>query len=227
MEFLQNWASFLIARMNPAVLHNLEKYYCLKKIHYLSALEHVEGDYLEFGIFQGSSFCHSIRCHRELIKHDPNIPTKKFYGFDSFQGFGDLNQEDQHPFYKDQNFSTSLIKVKRRVAKAAGNNIDARIVPGFFKDSLRQDIGIEKSGIIFIDSDTFESASQALEFSASTVQTGTFIVLDDYFSYCGRDDRGVRRAFLEFLKKGFEVREVLKYGMGGAAFVVSRCPDFR
>ena len=222
MEFLQNLASFLIARLSPAVSHNLEKYYALKKIHYLSALEHTEGDYLEFGIFRGSSFCHSIRCHRALMKRFPDIPAKGFYGFDSFQGFGELGGEDEHPFYKDQNFVASLRKVERRVAKIAGK-MNVQIVPGFFKDSLRQDIGVKRSGIIFIDSDTFESADQALSFCAPTVQIGTFIVLDDYFSYRGRNDRGVRGAFVQFLEKGFEVREVLKYGMGGAAFVVSKC----
>ena len=225
MEFLQNWASFLIAQINPAVLHNLEKYLALKKLFYLSTLERGGGDYLEFGVFQGSSFCHAIRCHRKLIKNDPNIPPRKFYGFDSFQGFGDLDEKDRHPFYKDQNFSTSLVKVKRRVAKVARKNIDAQIIPGFFKDTLKQNLGIEKIGILFIDSDTFESANQALNFSTSIMQIGSFIMLDDYFSYRGRNDRGVRRAFLDFLKKGFEAREVLKYGMGGVAFVVSKCPE--
>ena len=58
LDFLQDWASSLIAGINPAIIHNIEKYYILKKVHYLSTIEGVEGDYLKFGVFTGSSFCH-------------------------------------------------------------------------------------------------------------------------------------------------------------------------
>ena len=68
LEFLQDLASFLIAGISPHVTHNLEKYYALKKVFSLSAFEGIEGDYLEFGIFRGSSFCHSIRCFKRLAK---------------------------------------------------------------------------------------------------------------------------------------------------------------
>ena len=64
LDFLQDFASVFIASLNPAVVHNLEKYMALKKVHYLSAIESIEGDYLEFGVFNGSSFCHSIRCYK-------------------------------------------------------------------------------------------------------------------------------------------------------------------
>ena len=67
LEFLQGLSSRIISSINPAVIHNLEKYYTLKKVHYLSAIEDIEGDYLEFGVFTGSSFCHSIRCNNKLI----------------------------------------------------------------------------------------------------------------------------------------------------------------
>ena len=51
LEFLQVMASKLISGINPAVIHNIEKYYILKKVHYLAAIEELEGDYLEFGVF--------------------------------------------------------------------------------------------------------------------------------------------------------------------------------
>ena len=81
LNFLQNWASAIIARLNPAIIHNIEKYSALKKVHYLSAIEGVEGDYLEFGVFTGSSFCHSIRCCKNLLKLNPNLKSTSFFGF--------------------------------------------------------------------------------------------------------------------------------------------------
>ena len=225
LEFLQNWASAFIAWLNPAITHNLEKYYALKKVHYLSTIEGIQGDYLEFGVFTGSSFCHSIRCFKQLVKFNPNISNTKFYGFDSFSGFGDINREDEHPFYRNNNFKTSLSKVERRVKRVAGD-IAFQLIPGFFNESLKdgpEKMKIEKARIIFIDSDTFISANQALSFCHSIVQTGTFIVLDDYFSYKGREDRGVRRAFSEFIDEGkYKVRQVFSYGMGGMVYVISK-----
>ncbi len=223
-EFLQDWASALIAGVNPAIVHNLEKYHSLKKVHYLSAIEDVEGDYLEFGVFTGSSFCHSIRCCKKLARLNPKTLNTKFYGFDSFAGFGTLAEDDKHSFYTDDNFATSLPTVSRRVQRVAGE-IKFQLVSGFFSDSLKdgaKQLGIEKSRVIFIDSDTYSSANEALIFCIPTIQEGTFIVLDDYFSYRGSEDRGVTRAFSEFIAQSkIKVRHVFTYGMGGAVYVVS------
>ena len=223
-EFLQDWASALIAGINPAVVHNVAKYHTLKKVHYLSAIEDIDGDYLEFGVYTGSSFCHSIRCCRKLAGLNPRILNACFFGFDSFAGFGTLSEGDQHPFYTDNRFDTSLAQVDRRVSRVA-RDITYRLVPGFFSDSLKAGAlhyGILKSRVIFVDSDTYSSASEALTFSLPTVQNGTFFVLDDYYSYRGSEEHGVARAFSEFIEHGgLKVRQVLTYGMGGSVYVVS------
>lgn len=227
LEFLQNWASAFIAGLNPAVAHNLEKYHALKKVFWLSTIEDIEGDYLEFGVFTGSSFCHAIRCCRKLAKLHPHIAAVKFYGFDSFTGFGAVQEEDRHPIYNDGNFDVNLPQVERRVRRAA-KGFAFRLIPGFFSESLQhgpRKYGIEKARIIFIDTDMFGSASQALAFCRQTIQQGTFLMLDDYFAYRGREDRGVRRAFAEFAAANrIKVRQVFAYGMGGVVFVVSQAP---
>lgn len=222
--FLQDLASALIAGVNSAVIHNLEKYYALKKVFYLSSIEDIDGDYLEFGVFTGSSFCHSIRCCRRIGRLRPKVLNTRFFGFDSFSGFSSLSEDDKHPFYIDENFAASLPLVNKRVAKVAGS-VCFRLIPGFFSDSLEGGaaaFGISRSRIIFIDSDTYSSAAEALRFCMPTVQEGTFVVLDDYFSYKGSEAKGVARAFAEFIERGrFSVRHVLTYGMGGAVYVIS------
>ena len=224
LNFLQDAASAFIARVNPAVIHNLEKYVALKKVHYLAAIEEIEGDYLEFGVFTGSSFCHSIRCVQKLSKINPLISNTKFYGFDSFEGFGDLDSEDDHPFYKDTNFETSFEKVNSRVNKVS-KELGFKLIKGFFNESLSEKpsyYGIEKSRIIFIDSDTYSSAKEALVFVTPTIQEGTYIILDDFFSYKGSERKGIAKAFKEFQdKEGIETRHVLTYGMGGVVFIIS------
>lgn len=222
-EFLQDWASKFIASINPAVIHNIDKYLALKKIHYLSAIEDISGDYLEFGVFTGSSFCHSIRCCKKLSNLNPNVLKTKFYGFDSFSGFGVITESDNHSFYKDENFDTSLARVDRRV-KAVSSDLFYKLIPGFFSDSLKEgasNFGIENARIIFIDSDTYISAKQALNFCSKVIRSGTFIMLDDYYSYRGSLARGVAGAFHEFLAEtGIGVREVFTYGMGGVVYIV-------
>lgn len=228
LNFLQNWASTIIARVNPAIIHNIEKYSALKKVHYLSAIEGIEGDYLEFGVFTGSSFCHSIRCCKNLLKLNPNLKSTSFFGFDSFEGFGELDKDDKHPFYTDQNFATSFDKVQKRVKSVSGP-FKFKLIKGFFSDSLKNgptSLGIKKSRIVFIDSDTYSSSKDAFNFVINTIQEGTFIVLDDYYSYKGSESKGVALAFNEFIVKGkFNIRHVLNYGMGGVVYIISKIND--
>ena len=101
-----------------------------------------------------------------MIPFADNMTDTKFYGFDSFQGFGELKEEDLHTFYQDDNFKTELDFVERRCAKAA-KKLQYQLVPGFFEQSLADGaaaMGIDAARIIFIDSDTFISADQAFRF---------------------------------------------------------------
>ena len=151
LDFLQNFASVFIASLNPAVVHNLEKYMALKKVHYLSSIEDIDGDYIEFGVYTGSSFCHSIRCVKKLARINSSINSTSFYGFDSFEGFGELLDEDKHPFYEDSNFEANYKKVNSRVKRTA-KGINYRLIKGFFSETLAagaESYGIKKSRIVF------------------------------------------------------------------------------
>ena len=224
-DLLQTLASKLISTVNPAIVHNIEKYVALKKVHYLTCVEHLEGDYLEFGVFTGSSFTHSIRCSRKMEKIFPGVKNCKFYGYDSFEGFGELQEIDTHAFYTDENFETSYENVFKRVSKCAGT-YKFKLLKGFFNETLKNGAkadGIDMARVIFIDSDTYSSSKEALDYSIPTIQTGTYVILDDYFSYKGDENKGVAKAFNEFLDIGnFSARRVLDYGMGGSVFVISK-----
>ena len=183
LQFLQSFASNLIAYINPAVTHNLEKYYAIKKVFYLSTIEDINGDYVEFGVFEGSSFSHSIRCYLNLKEYMP--PNKdneiKFYGFDSFDGFGKLNEEDFHPFYADEQFKTSISQVNNRIKKCA-EGTEFKLIPGFFDKTLSVKpnfYGIRSARIIFIDTDTFSSSLQALEFCKNIIIDWSWVGYND------------------------------------------------
>ena len=226
LVFLQILASNVISYINPAVTHNLEKYYAIKKVFYLSSIEDISGDYLEFGVFEGSSFSHAIRCYLNLKEYMPQNNDKQisFFGFDSFDGFDKLTDEDFHPFYKDEQFKTSFSFVKNRIEKCS-KGTQFKLVKGFFEETLSVEpgrYGIKKARIIFIDADTLTGSSYSLEFCRELICEGTYLILDDYFSYKGSKTKGVAGAFSEFRKKyNFCFREVFSYGMGGKVFVCS------
>ena len=80
-----------------------------------------------------------------------------------------------------------------------------------------------KARIVFIDSDTYNSAKAVLNFLKQSIQEGTIIILDDYFSYRGSLTRGVAGATYEFMKKtNIQFRELSSYGMGGKVVIVSK-----
>ncbi len=224
LEFLQTWASNLISYINPVVIHNLEKYYAIKKAFYLSLIEDIEGDYIEFGVFEGSSFTHAIRCYRDLYKYIPKGLEKKtrFFGFDSFAGFGELDSNDIHPFYVDEQFTTSYDHVSRRISRVS-KGIDFKLVEGFLEETLQvlpREYGIKNARIIFIDTDTMSSAAHALTFCQSLIGIGTILILDDYYSYKGSKSKGVAGAFSTFIENtGYSFREIFSYGMGGKVLI--------
>lgn len=223
LGFLQTFVSKVISNLNPAVIHNIEKYIALKKVSYLTSIESIDGDYLEFGVFRGSSFSHSIRSWNRH-KHLSDNKTMNFFGFDSFEGFGKLEESELHSFYTNENFSSDYNKVFKKI-KRGSKGLTFKLIKGFFEKTLAngpKEYGIEKAKIIFIDSDTYSSANYAFNFCKDIVQEGTYIILDDFFSYRGSMKKGVARAFSDF-KNNTKIctRHVMNYGNGGSVFVVS------
>ena len=228
IEFLQVFASSFISYLNPAITHNIEKYYAIKKAFYLSCIEKIEGDYLEFGVYEGSSFNHAIRCYLNKKIYMPiNREHKvRFFGFDSFDGFDNLSSSEKHPFYIDEQFKTSYEFVQKKVSRLSKKySLDAYLIKGFLKDTLRDGsskYGIQKARIIFIDLDIYTPSIQALLFCKDLIQEGTILILDDFFSYRGSLNKGVAKAFNEFKElTNYKFREISSYGMGGKIFICS------
>lgn len=171
-----------------------------------------------------------MQCCLSISKQfNPNYIKTNFFGFDSFDGFGDLDESDKHSFFIDQNFPANYSRVNKRCVAAAKSKVNFKLIRGFFEDSLSggaKKYSIKKARIIFIDSDTYSAASAVLKFCMPIVQLGTFIILDDNFSYKGSSQHGEKRAFDEFVVDGgFEVRKVFDYGMGSSVYIISGYVD--
>lgn len=220
----QNLASWIWARIPSVIAHNLEKYSALHKAFYLTGLEQLEGDYLEFGVFTGSSFVFATRIHRRL-SYLGAIGTR-FFGFDSFSGFGKVTEKDSHPFYLDSIFQVSAKKVRKNISRKA-RGCETHLIEGYFENTLKGrtalDLGIKKARIVFIDCDLLDPSALALDFILPTLQSGTVLIMDDFFSYRGNPTRGVCGAFEALNRKHPELkwRHIGDYGMGGVIFILN------
>ena len=220
--FLQNALSWFATKSPPVFEHNYGKYLAIKKAFYLTALEQLEGDYLEFGVFTGSSFVLALRAHRQT----KYLTHKKvqFWGFDSFSGFGEIDSNDKHPFYFDGMFNIDAQKVKKNIYKHASSE-KVNLIEGFFEETLKnktpRDMGISKGRIIFIDCDLKKPAETVFKFIAPIIQQGTILILDDYFSYYGDINKGIAGAYEAFKKVYPHMlwRRIYDYGYGGSAFI--------
>ena len=201
--FIQNTAASLISNISPFLENTISKYLAIKKALYITAHEQINGNYLEFGVFTGSSFNYAIKANKNIEKIFGETNCE-YIGFDSFKGFGKVKDEDIHPGFTDQFFSVNERKVIKNINKIAkGENV--RLIKGFYQNTIKnkttEDLEIfNKSRVIMIDCDLKESTQLALEFIKPSLQEGTIILFDDFLDYKGSMEKGECGAFEDFKK---------------------------
>lgn len=224
--FFQDITSWLVNLLPTVFEHNLEKHYAIKKSFYMTAMDQTQGDYYEFGIFTGSSFICAIRAHDKMRKIAKMNTT--FFGFDSFQGFGDIKESDQHIFFQNNVFSIPNKQKILDFIKKRSKKYSYQIIDGFFEETLKDKscsiLSPNKVRIVFIDCDLKEPASLAFEFIKDGIQEGTILIMDDFYLFKGNKEKGVAGSFYDFEKKYpyIQFRKLFDYGYGSAAFIVSR-----
>jgi hypothetical protein len=194
----------------------------------------IYGDYLEFGVYKGDTMlsshcqyiifrqwmkneiCSSERWRKKQIEEFYNFHAS-FYGFDSFEGIPE-NDEDKVAFNKGT-YCMSKEFVEARLLKNGVKSNYLHLIKSYFSHLSDTDIPT-KASVIHIDSDLFESAKQALDLCKDSIQQGTIILFDDYNCFNSRNDKGERKALLEFAKNsGFELEKWFSYKYVGQAFI--------
>lgn len=205
--FVHNLASIFSNIIPTFILHNFEKYKIIRFTIENAFMDSIEGDYLEFGTFTGSSLNHSINCYKKIYKNQ-NI---KIYSFDSFQGF----PEENHKIFKSEdyigNYSNAL--------KIASKYKNCKIIKGFFKDTLNDDSlknEIKKISIVFIDCDLAISSTDIFEFIKPRLNYGAFIIIDDFFNIDFNKKSIRNELYKKFDKADLEVTRY--FGLQGVVF---------
>jgi len=212
--FAQDFYIKINSFISPAVLHNTEKHEILKKFLFYKEIEGILGDYIEFGVYEGTSLKGAASYWRKI-----GSKKMRFYGFDSFTGMAP-KKTDYHPFYTHFDFSTDFKQVKKRFS----NFPEVSLIPGFFRQTLKKTpkhYNINKAAIVMMDCDLYSSSKLAFDFLGPVIQKGTIFILDDFFNYKGDEKKGVQAAFKKFVKNNrLNLREIIRYGIGGIVYII-------
>ena len=221
--FVQNFVASIASIVPPYLEFSVAKYFAIKKAMYIIANDATRGNYLEFGVFTGSSFNFAMKVNKKIEKIFGKMDCE-FIGFDSFKGFGEIKKEDENPTFKDHIFSVNEKKVLQNIQKCAKGQ-KMRIIKGFYKETIEnkttKDLNIDKARVVMIDCDLKESTRLALEFIKPSIQEGTIILFDDFVFFKGSKNKGEYGAFADFRKKYPEIlfRRIFDYGYGSRAFI--------
>jgi O-methyltransferase len=230
----------------PSVISDAVNANIIYKAAQITSAEHVPGDYLEFGVFRGTSFIkafHTIKQVYERRASDPdNIHTNeyrrgvaqcwedfRFFAFDSFQGLPKVEGIDtQSSDFTGGKFSCSLDSFLGNIRQHGVDTGRVVAVPGWFKDSCSQATlakhNLKAASIIHIDCDLYESARTVLEFISPLLVDGTVLIFDDWYCYRGNPNAGEQRAFREWTAQmtGWLFTEYQKEGPWRNSFIASR-----
>lgn len=182
------------------------------------------GDYLEFGVFVGTSLLCMQRALESRLLTDVRL-----VGFDSFEGLPDAAAHDDGGHWLPGEFASDIATTKRYLTENGVDWSRVQLVPGWFSDTLtpvtREALGLQRAHVIMVDCDIYSSTKTALEFCAPLIYD-TVILFDDWHSAGDLAAKGMgeKRAFDEFLAAHphFIVQQLDAYSATAAVFHVVR-----
>jgi hypothetical protein len=198
----------------------------------------VEGDYLEFGVWQGRSFAaayHALMYNRrrqlaaahetpEFRRWKETAP--RFFAFDSFEGLPG-GPGERHGDYHEGAYQCSEDRFKANLVTAGVDLKHVVTVPGYYDRTLNAETkaryGLRKAAVVMIDCDLYESTVPVLDFITDLVGQGTILIFDDWFRFRGSPRYGEQRACREWLEKNpqLELIEYWREGPQAVSFLVN------
>lgn len=182
----------------------------------------VLGDYLEFGVFNGTSLACMHGVLREL-----KADGVRLFGFDSFEGLPETAGTESDGLWSAGQFQLDYDYTKKWLTRQGIDWNRVFLVKGWFSETLTQALidkhKITKASVIMIDSDLYSSAQEALAFCAPLIQERAAIFFDDWFPLADRN-MGERKAFDEFLAANPELsaQDAGAYDKTSKVFYLSR-----
>jgi hypothetical protein len=185
------------------------------------------GDYLEFGVYVGTSMTCMYRALTSL-----GLDDVRLVGFDSFEGLPAAAKAEGGGRWRPGQFHSD-VELTMANLRRRGVPIDrVTLVPGWFEETATEGtanrIGLGHASVVLIDCDLYSSAVTALKFCASRLGPVAVVFFDEWSvgrpGALGLDER---RAFEEFLAahpefRAEEVGDLGRYKGDSRGYVVTR-----
>jgi hypothetical protein len=194
--------------------------------------ERVPGDVVEFGVYTGIS----LALFAQGQAFDPKGMTRRFVGFDSFEGLP--SSAIAHARWQPRDCAVNhswhpMLPIGAQVTPAVTTDLFAACglePPALHAGPFEETIGrvvpsiYSEIALVHFDCDLYESTRDALALAAPALQDGAMLMFDDWFHYRGSPHKGQARAFAEFLDKHPEWVSVQyrSYSTFCQAFILSR-----
>jgi hypothetical protein len=211
---------------------------CINTAASFATWNHVEGDYLEFGVFRGDSFIAAYRAfagHRrsyqpgdpasaEYLSWKANPP--RFFAFDSFEGLPS-GPGERHTDYFPGAYGCSEQQFRSNIAAGGVDLARVSTVPGFYdrtlNDETKQRHALTSAAVVMIDCDLYESTVPVLDFVTSLLTQGSVVIFHDWFRFKGSPNCGEQRACREWLARNpqLELIEHWREGPQAVSFLVN------
>ncbi|MGH8763878.1 MAG: TylF/MycF/NovP-related O-methyltransferase [Nitrosospira sp.] len=182
-------------------------------------INHVPGDYFEFGLWRGKTFGYAHRMKLRYGRRD-----MKLWGFDSFQGLPATEKHPDNIWYEGQ-FACTRPEFEAILASRGIHPSEYGLIQGFYNESLNDDAHRRLSGrqaaVIYVDCDLYDSTIQVLNFIEPYIVNGSIICFDDFYNYKGDPAQGEQKALAEFMQQQPQLDFIpyLDYAPLGKSFI--------
>lgn len=150
----------------------------------------VEGDVVEFGIFQGGMLS-KLLAKLEAVESD-----RRVYGFDSFEGLSKPSTKDDYDSWKEGQYSASYETVSANLRLSERPHLT--LVKGWLENSLKspEATAIKKIAYARIDVDIHDPTRDCLRYLSDRLTNGSIIVFDDWAYTI---EKGESKAFIDWV----------------------------
>ena len=226
---LANWlVPDLYERIQRMEYHAFNRrFYAVEQVAEYLVGAQVPGDYVEFGVWKGTTFSHAYKLMHGLFPQMRFVACDSFQGLpapsglDAVDGYSSHFHERQFACPKDQfleNLRSEGVDIGRVVT-----------IEGWFDRTLteatRAALKLDKVAFAWIDCDLYESTVPVLEFITPMLSVGSVVLFDDWRCFRNLPDFGQQRAAREWLQRNprVDLAELMPFGWNGQVFTVRSC----
>jgi len=182
------------------------------------------GDYLEFGVYNGTSLVSTFRETEAL-----GLRRMRLFGFDSFQGLPEAAAHEDEGKWKPGAWRSELEFTQAVLDYEGVDRSRVTLVPGWFNETCTPEtarrLGITKASVIMVDCDIYSSTKEALNFCTPLIGDKALVLFDDWHTgQLAAKNLGERKAFEEWLADHpeFEATPFGTYRVKSETFMVRR-----